>query len=262
MVGLSTKTVRSVKRAQLDVLLPVVGVILSEAALFSGHPDIALWGYGGTFVGCTAALFIAAGDDSMFAALSFLPLFRLVNLGMPRFTEAMLYWLPLVYGVFLPSLLLTSRVSERSTPEVDAGRALSFLLPAVAIGASLALARSALFPVQPLIHEPSFRQIALLTVVMFGFVCLVEELLFRAILQPELQARLGRAGGIGLTAVLFGTMSATIPFRLTVAFGVVVGLIAGYAYDRSRSLVTVWVMRGTLNVVLYGVVSLSDIPPV
>lgn len=251
-------TGRLAARVHPDVVLPAVAIVVSELALFAGRTDLALWGHFFTLLGCAAGLLVTSREGTTLTALAFLPLFRLVNLGMPLFSGEALYWLPLVYGAFLPSLYLVFRTHESPTVDFDPGRTLRLLVPAVVCGALLAGVRSALVVGRPGIVAASLRRVALLSVVTFGFVALVEEVLFRGVLQRELRARLGGPAGVGLTAVLFGVMYGTSRTG-SIPFGIGLGVVLGVAYDRTDSLVTTWVIRGTFNAVLFGVLPLSGV---
>lgn len=257
--SLRTEDSRSVRRADLNFVPPTILIVCSEVALLVGRTDIALWGHFVTLVGCVFATALAPRNSSALTALAFLPLFRLVNLGMPRLTDVTLYWLVLVYGAFLPSLYVLYRARGRGLSDWDPGRTLRLLVPAAVVGALLAGVRAALFSARPLVSSLSLPQLALLFVVMFVFVGLVEEMLFRGLIQPELTARVGRAGGIGLTALLFGAMYASSRLGSTVLFGVGLGLVVGYVYDRTTSLATACVIRGTMNVFLFGFIPLSGV---
>lgn len=79
-----------------------------------------------------------------------------------------------------------------------------------------------------------------------GVAVLAEELLFRAWLQPLLCARLGGAGGIGLTALLFG--AAHIPFSpLFALVATLAGLGYGLVFYASGRLWPAVALHGAVN---------------
>lgn len=111
---------------------------------------------------------------------------------------------------------------------------------------------------QPLISSLTPRSLALLTLVMVGFVGFVEELLFRGILQRVLERRLGLIAGLLIANGIFGLMtsSSVLPGDIAVAAGI--GLFFGIVYDITDSLALVSVLHGGMNVFMFGIIPLSD----
>lgn len=109
----------------------------------------------------------------------------------------------------------------------------------------------------PLVPSLNLYYVALLTVIMVGFVGFVEELLFRGVLQKVLERRLGIVPGLLIASGIFGLLHSGhgIPNVITFACGV--GLLFGIIYDVTDSLVLVSVMHGLLNVLLFGVIPLN-----
>lgn len=109
----------------------------------------------------------------------------------------------------------------------------------------------------PLISTLNFFQLALLMVVMIGFVGFVEELLFRGILQKVLERQLGLVPGLLLASGIFGMMHSVYGVPMEIVFAGVIGLVFGIIYDVTDSLVLVSVMHGLLNVFLFGIIPLD-----
>ena len=88
---------------------------------------------------------------------------------------------------------------------------------------------------------------------MIGFVAIGEELLFRGLVQRDLMKALGWKSGIILASLLFAVMHLTwrsIPELIFVFFA---GLLLGYLYYRTKSLVAPIIMHGVGNVILVAV---------
>ena len=83
-------------------------------------------------------------------------------------------------------------------------------------------------------------------------VALVEELLFRALLQPELVVRSGPIVGILITSIIFGAMSSSFGnyYELLFAFGV--GLLFGVAFYKTKNLPFIVTMHAVNNILLFG----------
>jgi hypothetical protein len=86
------------------IILPIVGITISEFFLFFGQTQNALWGHLITLLVCTFAPLHFDDDPAMFQAFALVPLFRLVNLGMPIFFELTIYWFPIIYGPLIPAI--------------------------------------------------------------------------------------------------------------------------------------------------------------
>ena len=236
--------------------VPLVGIAVSEGALYAGRVDVALWGHLATLLFCTLALLRLREEHAVLVAFALVPLFRLVNLGMPVFFELTVYWFPLIYGPMLPALWLLAR--ERPAvepPRVTDPRQLVALLP-LALLASLLLAELEFAIIRPegLVPSLSAVDLLVLTVVMVGFVGLVEELLFRGLLQRTLEVELGRWPGLLLASAVFGLMHSGYGLPAEVGFAAAIGLGFGLVYDWTDSLALVAFMHGMLNVFLFGVI--------
>jgi hypothetical protein len=88
---------------------------------------------------------------------------------------------------------------------------------------------------------------------MVGFVGLGEELLFRGLVQRDLTKALGWKWGVILASLMFAVMHLTwrsVPELMFVFFA---GLVLGYLYYRTKSLVMPIVTHGIGNVMLVSV---------
>lgn len=243
--------------SQLALALPVVGIFLSELLVFSGYVTVALGGHLLTLLVCTFGPLWFREEVPTFQAFALLPVFRLVNLGMPIYVPLTLFWFPFVYGPFLPATILVARTNEAVTLRAGWKTAVA-TLPAVVL-ASAALAEIEYSIVRPgaLVPAATPANLALLGVVMVAFVGLVEELLFRGVLQQALQARLGPWSGIVLASGVFAVMHAGYGIVSEIGFAFGLGLLVGLVYHWTDSLATVTLFHGTLNVFLFGVIPLS-----
>lgn len=102
-----------------------------------------------------------------------------------------------------------------------------------------------------------------------------QEFFFRGWLQPRLEAVAGRWGGLGITAVLFtfwhffprleGTPTATVPLStpLGVVSIVLAGLLFGYIFRRTESILAPWLAHavGGIALVLIGEMSFIQYVP-
>lgn len=246
---------RDAIRGTPAIAIPLLGITASEVFLFFGHTEYALWGYVVTLLVCALAPIRFDSETSVLQAFALVPLFRLVNLGMPIFFELTIFWLPLVYGPLIPGLYLITR----SQPQVNSSSKIKhlFLVP-LAVPLSILLAEIEYSILQPeaLIPTWNIANLVAVSVVMIVFVSAVEELLFRGILQRTLEDRLGTWSGLGLTSVVFGLMHSGYGMLAEIGFAVCVGFLLGLIYDRTGSLLLVVTVHGLLNLFLFAVIPL------
>lgn len=236
--------------------LPVVGITASELLLYVGQTRLALLGHLLTLGFCTLGPLWLASEVPVFRAFALVPLFRLVNLGMPVFFELTLSWLPLIYLPLVPALVLIARDQESITlTRIPRPLHLLVGLPLAAI-TSLVLAEIEYSIIRPdaLVSSLAWPDLLFIGVVMICVLGFVEELLFRGILQRTLQGRIGTVAGLVLASGLFGLMHSGYGIPAEIAFAGGIGLVFGVVYDWTDSILLVTVMHGLVNVFLFAVI--------
>jgi membrane protease YdiL (CAAX protease family) len=88
---------------------------------------------------------------------------------------------------------------------------------------------------------------------MIFIVALVEELLFRAMLQPELVERSGPIVGILITSIIYGAMLSGYADYYELLFAIGAGLIFGVAFYKTKNLPFVVTMQAVNLIILFGV---------
>jgi uncharacterized protein len=191
-------------------------------------------------------------------ALALVSVFRVVNLSFALVSTVSIYWLATVYGVmFLPILLVIyhEKMSRRDLG-LDVDRSLLWLLPlGVFVGADLGVIEYAILTNKALIANPSVSQLIQLSIVMIFFVALVEELLFRVLIQRQLIERTGAIAGILLTSVIFGAMHAGYANVYELLFATGAGLILGVGFYETKNLPFVVTIHAVNNIVLFGMLA-------
>lgn len=236
------------------ILVPTVLIVISEALLFFGYATYSLGAHLVTLLVCTLAPLRFKDDASLFQVFALVPLFRLVNLGMPIFFKLTLFWYPLIYGPLIPAVYYVAR--NQSPVSLSAGWRITLLSLPVTIPASGVLGAIEYSIIQPeaLIPEWSLPQLLLLAIIQFGFIGFVEELLYRATLQRLLKKRLGMWPAVLLASVLFGMMHSPYQAPLELVFAGGIGFLYGLVYERTDSLLLVTVLHGALNTFLFGII--------
>jgi uncharacterized protein len=238
-------------------LLAIFLILAGEGLLFAGYRVAGVGVQAANIVVIMLAIEVLNGEHvELLEVLALVSLLRVVNLSFALVPTVTLYWLAVIYGVmFLPIIsVVAHRKLSRHDLGLTGGLRLRYLIPFGAlIGVELALIEYQILANPALI--PSFSLVLLveLSVVMIFVVTLVEELLFRALLQPELVERSGPLVGILITSIIFGAMQSGFAnyYELLFAFGV--GLVFGVAFYKTKNLPFVITMHAVNNILLFGV---------
>jgi membrane protease YdiL (CAAX protease family) len=240
----------------------MIMIALGELLLFTGNvtPGVAVHILNLQMI--IVSMFIRAEETSrtvpdkqILQSLLLLLLLRIINVSMPFFFTMTLYWYPLVYSPMFISIYLILRYQNASFGDIGVStRNLRHYIPlALIIGAILAWVEYRIIHPEPLVTNLGITNMVTLVIIMFVFVGLVEELIFRSILQTKLQQSMGLWGGLLVASVLFGIMHSGYGSVSELMFATAAGLLLGYIYQKTGSLPFVTVIHGTTNVLLFGV---------
>lgn len=236
----------------LVLLVPIVGIALSEGLLLFGFSAAAQLGHGVTVV---FAAFVPTWLDEttdVFGALALVSVLRLVTLGMPVFVELTLFWLPLAYLPLLPGLYLLSRSHERIDVSFDPVTGLKLVPLVVPLGYVFAVVEFQFIEPASLLPAEASTVILGWFVLTMVAVSLVEEYLFRGVLQRALSPRFGWLPGILLASLTFALTRSGYGLGPGIVVSLVIGIVLGVLYDLSDSLTACALAHGSLNVVLFG----------
>jgi membrane protease YdiL (CAAX protease family) len=239
----------------LLVFFPLISITLSEAALFGGRVELALWGHFLTLLGCVFVPLVVE-DGSVSQVFALISVFRLINIGVPPFVDNTLSFIAVVYVLVSPAVYVIARRGRTHPIREHPRFALVGLIPAVLAGGVLAEIEYAILQPESLV--PALTPTTGMTIVgVMLFVGVIEEVIYRGLLQPFLQERVGRWGGILATALLYGTMHSAYGDLAPIAFAVGFGVLVGYLYDRTDSMAHVVLIHGSLNVFLFALIPLN-----
>jgi len=188
-------------------------------------------------------------------SLALIPLYILFTSSLPWFFINQQYLLPAIYSIILALCLW--HIYQKKYNFSELGFKKDKWLKYVLIGIALSIPIGAMeyLILHPIPAFPTFEIKYLIRdlVYMLVFVALAEELLFRGLLQRDLMKAFGWKRGIILTSLVFAAMHLTwrsIPELVFVFFA---GLLLGYLYYKTKSLVAPIVMHGIGNTMLVAV---------
>jgi uncharacterized protein len=238
-------------------ILSILVILAGEGLLFAGYPVAGVGVQALNILAVSVIIVTLHGERTeLLQVLALLSVFRVVNLSFALIPSVTLYWLVAIYGVmFIPiiSVVAYRKLSRRDLGLIGDLR-LIYLIPfGIFVGVALARIEYQILANPALIPAYSLVGLVELSLVMIFVVTLVEELLFRALLQPALVARSGPIVGIFITSVIFASMSLGFAtyYELLFAFGV--GIIFGVAFYKTKNLPFVITMHAVNNIFLFGV---------
>lgn len=189
-------------------------------------------------------------------AFLLLPIFRLVNLSMPIFLKIDLYSFIFIYAPLAMSVIIaTAHKDFMFEKKRDIFKRIWVYIPfSIVAGLAFAEAEYLLIGFRALIPDLSQANLLGLIIIMVFIVALLEEFIFRAILQTRLEEFLGPAGGIFLASLLFGAMHSSYGTLYEMPYAFLVGCFLGYSFYKTRSLTLVILIHGSINVFLFGII--------
>ena len=246
-------------RWQWLFILAILAAITTTEWIFA-YKDVAY--------GIGLALFLAIGIYLMISvmrlsqpitdcaeSLALIPLYILFTSSLPWFFINQQYLLPAVYSTILALCLWHIYHKKLNFYELGfkKDKWLKYVLMGIAIGIPIGAAEYLV--IHPAPAFPTFEVKYLLrdTVYMIGFVGIAEELLFRGLLQRDLMKALGWKWGLILAALIFAVMHLTWRSIPELAFVFASGLLLGYLYYKTKSLVAPIVIHGIGNIILVAV---------
>ncbi len=238
------------------VMLTLCLIMLAEVLLFSGRMEYAVWVHVLVLIGLGVAIIQLSESDvyRTLQALMLLPLLRLVNISMPVFYEMTLYSYVFIYAPLLIPVYLVAVHQKFTAAQLGLIKGNVKLIIPFSIVVGLAIAEGEYYIIKPgyLIPDLSLWSVLELSIVMLLFIGLVEELIFRSIVQTRLEGTFGMFYGLIVTSVIFGIMHSGYGTAYEMLFTSLAGLAIGYLFQVTRSLPLIAMTHGFVNIFLFG----------
>ncbi|WP_269848936.1 CPBP family intramembrane glutamic endopeptidase [Methanosarcina horonobensis] len=155
-------------------------------------------------------------------AFILLPILRLINLSMPVFFETDLYSFIFIYvPMAIPAIIISIHQEIPGQRKADLLKKMRIYLPfSLVAGLIFAELEYLIIQTRPLIPDLSPVNLLELTIIMIFVVSLIEEFIFRGIIQTRLEEFLGPAWAILLASFLFGVMHSSYgtPYEIVYTF--------------------------------------------
>jgi membrane protease YdiL (CAAX protease family) len=269
--------VRSVLNLTLFELLVIFLILAGDGLLFAGYSLLYAGVQALNIIAVAVIVVTLQGERvQLVEALALISIFGVVSVSFAH--VSIIYSLAIVSVIFLPLILVVPTVSwylqvafygvmfipiiaivahrklSRHDLGLTGGLRLTYLIPfGTLIGVGLGLVEYAILGNNPLIPNASATELIRLSIVIIFFVALVEELLFRVLLQPQFIERSGAVVGILITSVLFGALHAIYGNVFELLFTIGAGVVFGVAFYKTKNLLFVVTMHAVDDILLYGV---------
>ncbi len=245
--------------------IPVAAITLIELLIFGGRLREASIAYILLLLSLSYSIAVLKKIEirKLYQALLLLTIFRLVNFSMPVFFERNLYSFIFIYApMTIPITLATVHQKVIYERKKDTLRKIWIYLPlSILTGLIFGRIEYIMIGARELIPDLSLTNLLILIIIMVFIVGLIEELIFRSILQTRLEEFLGPVWGIFLSSLLFGIMHSTYGTPYEMVYTFLLGGFLGYLFYRTRSLPLVVMIHGSINVFLFGIIpNVGSIP--
>lgn len=246
------------RKGNYKVLIPALLIAIAEMLLYFNYKYYAILLHVMIVIGLAVATSSIKDGRirNSFQALMLLPILRLLNMSMPVFFDMTLYSFVIIYVPMLISLHLIIKHQQITKRQIGLvfERLPLYVFLAIILSLIISHAEYSVITPEYLIPDLSFINILGLLIVMVFFVGFIEEMIFRSVLQTRLEDSLGMTPGLILTSVLFGIMHSGYGNPAEMALTMVIGLLLGFIFQRTRSLPFVVMIHGFSNVLLFGII--------
>ncbi|WP_440945539.1 lysostaphin resistance A-like protein [Methanosarcina sp. T3] len=245
------------KDFRLYIAIPILCMALAELLFFSGRIAVAICVHIGILIALSLSniFIIDPKIHKIYMPLMLLPLLRLINLSTPVFFETTLYSFIFTYIPLAVSVAVIIAYQSYSLEEigVTTKNLPTYMFLSVPLGFFLGLGEYLIIRPEYLIPDLTFGNLFKLTFLMVFLVGLVEELLFRSILQTRFEKVLGVREALIITSLLFGLMHSGYGTFYEIFYTVFAGFVIGALFYKTKSLPFITVLHGFANVFLFGI---------
>jgi membrane protease YdiL (CAAX protease family) len=255
-------------------LLPIFLILVAEGLVFAGYSVLGAGVQALNFIAVAVIVVARQGERvRLVEALALISVYEVLAFSLGH--VSLIYSIAIVCVMYLPLILVIPTVSwylqvafygvmfipiiaivghrklSRHDLGLTGGLRLTYLIPlGTLIGVGLGLIEYAIIANQALIPNASAIDLIQLSIIMIFFIALVEELLFRVLLQPRLIERSGAVAGILITSVLFGAWHAYYANVYELLFTAGAGVVFGVAFYKTKNLPFVVTMHAVDDIVL------------
>ncbi len=234
-------------------LIYLAALAVAEAITALANPIVGLIMHGMILVTMIlqAALAAQYGEQKFLITLTLAPLIRVMSLSIPLVKFPVVYWYAMIGAPLFLAAFLILRMTGFGVNNIGINsRKLLWQLVVGVTGIVLGYTEYLILRPTPLVQTFSWQQIWLPALILLIFTGLLEEFIFRGIIQRGAIGTVGRYG-ILYVAVLFAILHFGYKSVLDILFVFGVGLFFGEVVSRTGSILGVTISHGLTNISLY-----------
>jgi len=249
-----------IKNKWLYLAIPAIAIAFAELMIYSGNIIQAMAIDALILLGLSFSTMFVKNEEiqKTYQALILLPILRLVDLSMPVFYDVKLYNLIFIYGLLVipVSIAATNQEFTRTQLGITFKKIWIYIPLSIVLGLLIGAGEYLIAGKHLLIGDLSVFSLLMLSIIMIFFVGLVEETIYRSILQNRLETAFGNRKGLIITSILFGLMHSGYGNINEIVYTFLIGIFIGYLFYRTRSLPLVALTHGFINVFFFGIIPL------
>jgi uncharacterized protein len=234
-------------------ILYLVALTLAEALTNLIEPRVGMVTHGLVLIALLlhASLGAQGAQRRFLLALALAPLIRLLSLSLPLPTFPFIYWYMVVGTPLFIAAYVTARAGRMSRGMVGINsRKLPVQLLVGVTGIALGLLEYLILRPSPLVAELRWQEILIPAFILLIFTGVLEEVIFRGVMQYSALRNFGRLGLI-YVAIVFAVLHLGYHSALDVVFVFAVAVIFGWITLRTGSILGVSISHGLTNITLY-----------
>ncbi len=234
-------------------VLYLLAITLSEVLTTYVHPALGLVAHSATLI--ALLIHIAAAWEQpihrLLLTLTFAPLIRLLSLSLPLNDFPQIYWYFIVSVPLFATAFIIARILGLSWSDVGINLKKPLLQVLIALtGFVFGYIEYVILKPSPLITSLELREIAIPGLILLFSTGLMEELLFRGMMQKVGISALGR-GSIFYSTAIFMVLHIGYESVLDLIFVFAVGFLWAYLIAKTGSIVGTTVSHGITNIMLF-----------
>jgi membrane protease YdiL (CAAX protease family) len=185
-------------------------------------------------------------------SLALVPLIRLMSLSLPLTDYPFVYWYLIIGAPLFLAAFFTARIMGLSIDRLVFNLRKPLVQVLVALsGALLGYMEYVILRPQPLVAAFTFQEVWQPALILLIFTGLLEEVIFRGLLQQAAREHIGRWGGMIFAALLFAVMHLGYHSLFDFLFVLAVALYFGLVVQKTGSILGVTLAHGLTNIGLF-----------
>lgn len=237
----------------IEAVVYLLAIIIAEVVTVAVHP---VWGIVGYIIVLVAIIWYPAVTDRYFPgglilSLALVPLVRIISLSLPLANIPQIWWYPITYAPLLAAVIVVMRLLDLRREDV--GLTFGSFPVQFAIGLSgllFGVVEYFILKPEPLIAELTWPGALLPALVLLVSTGVVEELIFRGVLQRTAVEAFG-GWGIVYVSLIFAILHIGFLSLIDVVFVFAVALFFGLVVKKTGSLFGVSLSHGITNIILF-----------